>query len=337
MQPDIGYLNSIPRLRLATLPTPLEDMPRLAKHLGVSRLLVKRDDLTGLAFGGNKARKLEYELSQAVGRGCDVIVTVGGVQSNHARMVAAAARKLGIEAKLVLGGPKFDQLQGNLLLDTIFGADVRFLIDDDDNDHLAAAMHGWTGELTAAGRSPYELPIGGSTGLGALGYVQAIRELADQFGQERVQIILAVGSCGTLAGVHLGASLFMPNARVIGISVSRSSSQIADETNRLVTEAATILHLSELPEKQVESFDCYYEEYGAFTASAKDAILTAARLEGILLDPVYTGKAMAGLFDLAQKGILRKDIPTIFVHTGGLPILFAYGRKFEPGASIRFV
>ncbi|HTX99785.1 MAG TPA: D-cysteine desulfhydrase family protein [Bacteroidota bacterium] len=337
MRLDTHLIDTLPRLRLATLPTPLEDAPRLAKHLGISRLLIKRDDLTGLAFGGNKARKLEYELPQAVASHCDALVTVGGVQSNHARMVAAAGRKLGIEAKLVLGGPKLDYVQGNLLLDTLFGAEIRYLVDDDDNDHLAAAMHEWTRELKASGRSPYELPIGGSTGLGALGYVQAMRELVDQFGQEPVHIVVAVGSCGTLAGVRLGASLFMPNARVIGISVSRTSLQIAGETNRLVAEAATILRLPEFCEEQVESFDCYYEEYGAFTDSARDAILTSARLEGILLDPVYTGKAMAGLFDLVSKGILRKDIPTIFLHTGGLPILFAYAKQFESGAFIRYL
>ncbi len=337
MKADTTLLDSLPRLRLATLPTPLEDAPRLAQHLGLSRLLIKRDDLTGLASGGNKARKLEYELPQAIARGCDVIVTVGGAQSNHARMVAAATRKLGIEAKLVLGGPKLDEFQGNLLLDSLLGAEIRYLVDDDDNDHLEAAMHEWVRELKAAGRSPYALPIGGSTGLGAIGYVQAMRELDAQFGGEAVQIVLAVGSCGTLAGVQLGANLFMPNARVIGISVSRSSAQIAIHTNLLMSEAATILHLPEVKQELVESYDCYYESYGAFTESARNAILTTGRLEGILLDPVYTGKAMAGLFDLAAKGILHKEIPTIFVHTGGLPILFAYATQFGPHSSIRFV
>ncbi len=337
MNANTLLFDALPRLRLATLPTPLEEAPRLAGHLGISRLLIKRDDLTGLACGGNKARKLEYELPQAVARHCDVILTIGGVQSNHARMVAAAARKLSLEAKLVLGGPKLDEVQGNFLLDTLLGAEIRYLIDDDDNDHLAAAMHEWARELSATGMSPYTLPIGGSTGFGALGYVQAMRELAVQFGQEPVQIVLAVGSCGTLAGVRLGASLFMPNARVIGISVSRTSSQISHQTNLLMREAASILHMSEITDEPVESYDCYHEAYGVFTASSKDAILTAGRLEGILLDPVYTGKAMAGLFDLALKGTLHKEIPTIFFHTGGLPILFAYARQFDMGSSIRFV
>ncbi len=330
-------LNSLPRLRLATLPTPLEDAPQLAAHLGSSRLLIKRDDLTGLAGGGNKARKLEYELAHAVALGCDALVTVGGVQSNHARMVAAAARKLGMEAKLVLGGPKPDEVQGNLLLDGLLGAEIRYLTDDDDNDHLAEQMHEWTRELTALGKRPYALPVGGSTGLGALGYVRAMQEIADQFGQEPVQIVLAVGSCGTLAGARLGASLFMPNARVVGISVSRSSLQIRQQTNRLVREAATILELPEVREGDVESYDCYHRAYGEFTDSAKEAILTSARLEGLLLDPVYTGKAMAGMFDLVRKGTLSKEVPTIFVHTGGLPILFAYAKQCEAGASIRFL
>jgi len=323
-------LDTIPHLNLADLPTPLEEAPRLATHLGISRLLIKRDDQTGLAMGGNKARKLEYDFADIVRRGSDVVVTVGGAQSNHARMTAAAARKLGIDVKLVLGGPDVDVFQGNMLLDVLLGAEIRYLRNNDDNDALAAAMEKWVGELKQQGRKPYAVPIGGSTPLGALGYVRAMRELTGQFGQGPVQIILAVGSCGTLAGTLLGAHMYMSRARVIGISVSRTSARIATQTASLIKEAAQLLDLKDFPgQDSIETYDSYHQEYGAFTESARDAIITSARLEGILLDPVYTGKAMAGLMDLTRKGILNKGIPTIFIHTGGLPILFAYEEWFR--------
>jgi len=327
-------IEDIHRLRLADLPTPLEEAPRLASYLGVSRLLIKRDDQTGLALGGNKARKLEYDFADVIKKQCDVVVTVGGAQSNHARMTAAAARKLGIDAKLVLGGPDVDEFQGNMLLDVLLGAEIRFLKDNDANDDLAAAMEEWITELRKEGRKPYGIPIGGSTGLGSLGYVRAMQELAGQFGQSSVQIVLAVGSCGTLAGTLLGTHLYMPHARVIGISVSRPSSAIATQTAALMREAAGLLGVADYPRQvDVETYDAYFQEYGAFTDAAKDAILTCARLEGVLLDPVYTGKAMAGLIDLTRKGVLDRDMPTIFIHTGGLPILFAYEPRFRSLAS----
>jgi len=218
-----GRLDAIGRLRLADLPTPVEDAPRLAAQLGLSRLLIKRDDKTGLALGGNKARKLEYDLAEAVREGADVLVTIGGTQSNHAVMTAAAARRLGLDVKLVLGGPDFERFDGNLLLDVMLGAEIRYLVDDDDNDSLAAAMDEWMRELRAAGRRPFALPLGGSSGTGALGYVRAMMEIVSQIGDGPVQIVTAVGSCGTFAGLNLGARCFLPRARVIGISVSRKA------------------------------------------------------------------------------------------------------------------
>jgi D-cysteine desulfhydrase family pyridoxal phosphate-dependent enzyme len=323
-------IDSIPRVSLADLPTPLHDAPRLARHLGMSRLLLKRDDMTGLAMGGNKARKLEYDFADIIRKNCDVVVTVGGAQSNHARMTAAAARRLGLDVKLVLGGPELARIQGNVLLDVLFGAEIRYLRDDDDNDHLAAAMMAWVAELTQEGRRPYALPIGGSSGLGALGYVRAMRELATQFGAGPVQIILPVGSCGTLAGVLLGTALYLPQARIVGISVSRTAAQIRMQTIALMGESRSLLQVANpLPDVPIEIYDTYHQEYGAFTESAREAIVETARLEGVLLDPIYTGKSMAGLFDLVRRGVLDTQTPTIFLHTGGLPILFAYGEHFS--------
>ena len=321
-------LDAIGRVPLAELPTPLQEAPRLGRHLGLSRLLLKRDDATGLAMGGNKARKLEYDFAPVLEKECDVVVTVGGAQSNHAAMTAAAARRLGLDVKLVLGGPDFDRLRGNMLLDALYGAEVRYLVDDDDNDSLAAAMDAWVRELQEEGRRPYALPIGGSTGAGALGYVRAMRELASQLGEGPVQVVTAVGSCGTFAGLNLGARLFLPSARVVGISVSRTVRKIVDRTIELVAESAGLLGIEPPPlAGSLECHDRFHGEYGVATDSGTEAIRTSARLEGILLDPIYTGKSMAGLFALARDGSLDPSIPVVFLHTGGLPILFAFDEQ----------
>jgi D-cysteine desulfhydrase family pyridoxal phosphate-dependent enzyme len=322
-------LDTIERIPLAELPTPLQEMPRLGKAIGLPHLLVKRDDLTGLAMGGNKARKLEYEFVEIMKQRCDVVVTVGGQQSNHARMTAAAARKCGIETRLVLGGPLFTGYHGNLLLDVLLGAEIRYLDENDDNDALAAAMDQWVEELKREGRRPYALPIGGSTGLGALGYVRAMQELAMQLGPGPAQMILPVGSCGSLAGCILGAKLFLPQMRVIGISVSRTSAAIAWRTAELIDEGSRIIQGGiAVPPADIECYDRYAQEYGVMTVEGKKAIQLCAATEGILLDPVYTGKAMAGLIDLAHRKVLDPSLPTVFLHTGGLPGLFAYAEGF---------
>ncbi len=328
-------LDSIGRVPLAVLPTPRQEAPRLARHLGLSRLLVKRDDATGLAMGGNKARKLEYDLAPVLSGDFDVVVTVGGPQSNHAAMTAAAARRLGLEAKLVLGGPDFPRRRGNLLLDTLYGAEIRYLVDDDDNDSLGSGMERWVAELRAGGRRPYAVPLGGSTGAGALGYVRAARELDAQLGPGPVQVVTAVGSCGTFAGLALGARLFLPGARVVGISVSRASAAIATRTAELAGESARLLGIDPLLSAcDVECHDAWRGEYGVATEAGREAILAAARLEGLLLDPVSTGKAMAGLFGLARTGLLDPSVPVVFLHTGGLPILFAFDDAFDDAAPI---
>ena len=326
-------LEAVERVRLANLPTPLEDAPRLAAHAGLARLLVKRDDTTGLAMGGNKARKLEYDLAGVTRKGYDVVVTIGGTQSNHAVMAAAAARRLGLDVKLVLGGPDFTRTQGNLLLDVLLGAEIRYLVDDDANDSLAAAMDAWVLELRRAGRRPLALPIGGSTGAGALGYVRAVRELAHQLGTGAAQIVTAVGSCGTFAGLNLGARLFLPQARIVGISISRTAREIATRTVELMREAAELIGADPgQGEDSIECTDDYVHEYGVATPAGLAAIRAAARLEGLLLDPVYTGKSMAGLLDLARRGVLDPAVPTVFLHTGGVPIVFAFEDAFRDQA-----
>jgi D-cysteine desulfhydrase len=318
-------LNKIPSIKLANIPTPMEEAPRLADKIGLSKLFIKRDDLTGLAGGGNKARKLEYDFALIVNGGFDVVITAGGIQSNHARMTAAAARKLGLNVKLVLGGPDFEIIKGNLLFDVLFGAEIRYLVDDDANDHLTIAMEKWANELLSKGHKPFIIPIGGSTGLGALGYVKAMHEVAGQFGGGKVQIILGVGSCGTFAGTILGSKIFLPDSRVIGVSISRSSAAIDVRTKEIIRESAQLIDYKiDVDKLAVECYDNYFSEYGVITKECEQAILDCANLEGILLDPIYTGKVMAGLIGLVEKKIVDKDIPVIFIHTGGTPILFSF-------------
>lgn len=327
-------LDKIPLIKLANLPAPLEEAPRLADKIGLSKLFIKRDDLTGLAGGGNKARKLEYDFAEIIRGGYDVVLTAGGIQSNHARMTAAAACKLGLDIKLVLGGPDFEIAKGNLLLDVMFGAEIRYLVDDDANVSLENEMQKWADELTSKGHKPFIIPIGGSTGLGALGYVKAIQELTEQLGKDKVQIILGVGSCGTFAGTILGAKIFMPDARVIGISVSRSVDEIKKRTAEIIKESAALINYkNNVEDLSIECYDDYHIEYGMITEAGKKAINDCANLEGILLDPIYTGKVMAGLIDLVDKKVIDKNIPVIFIHTGGMPIIFSFeselGRKIN--------
>ncbi len=318
-------LDKIPQIKFANLPTPLDELKRLGNKYGFRNLLIKRDDLTGFAGGGNKARKLEYDFAEILKGSYDVVLTAGGIQSNHARMAAAAVRKLGLDVKLVLGGPDFKKFEGNLLLDILFGAEIRYLVNDDANDHLTSEMNKWAEELKNENRNPFILPIGGSTGLGALGYVKAIQELSGQLADKKIQIIMAVGSCGTFAGSILGAKMFLPEARVIGISVSRTSEAINERTKEIITESAGILKQKvNLNDIRVECYDNYFLEYGLITEEGRSAILECANLEGILLDPIYTGKVMAGMIDLLQKKIIDPEITTIFLHTGGLPILFSF-------------
>jgi len=324
--------DKIPTIKLASIPTPLDEDKRLADKIGLSRLFIKRDDLTGLAGGGNKARKLEYDFAKIINGGYDVVITAGGIQSNHARMTAAAARKLGLDIKLVLGGPDFEIAKGNLLLDVMFKAEIRYLVHDDANTSLEKEMQKWSDELLQKGRKPFVIPIGGSTGLGALGYVKAMEELSVQLENDNVQIILGVGSCGTLAGTILGAKIFMPNAKVFGISVSRTSEAIKQRTAELVQESAMLIDYKLEKQISIVCYDDYNTEYGMITETGKEAIDLCANLEGILLDPIYTGKVMAGLIDLTKKGIIDKNIPVVFIHTGGMPIIFSF--ESELGSKI---
>lgn len=316
--------DEVKKISLAHLPTPLDSASRLATHLGLKSLFIKRDDLTGLGLGGNKARKLEYELASVLENGYDTVITIGGQQSNHARMTAAACRKLGLDIKLVLNGNEFSEIKGNLLLDALYGAEIRYLQGTEDDDEVASVQMIWMEELIQQGKKPYALPLGGSTPLGTLGYVNAMKELKEQLADDNVQIILPVGSCGTFAGVVLGAGIYLPNASITGISVSRTKENILKRTRSLIRETASIYGFdTALAEREIEVFDNYHVKYAVHVKPAIDAAAVLARLEGLIVDQVYTGKALAGLFDLAEKNYFNKEVPVIFLHTGGIPEVFA--------------
>ncbi|MFN3652836.1 MAG: D-cysteine desulfhydrase family protein [Armatimonadota bacterium] len=326
--PAAARLDAVPRVSLAHLPTPLERAPRLGRAIGLPQLRVKRDDATGLALGGNKARKLEYLLADARTQGADVVITTGGVQSNHARMTAAAARRLGMEAVLCLCDPEPEEARGNLLLDRVLGADVRFWPGLSLGE-MHAALDRLADELRAAGRRPYVIPVGGSTPLGSLGYVRAVRELAEQAAAEGLWIdamTVAAGSTGTLAGILLGARLFLPGTRVYGISVCPGISGLRRKCAETIAAAAELLGADWRPDPDEVPIlgDWLGEGYGIPTEEGREAIRLAACTEGYLVDPVYTGKSLAGTRGLAARGELLPGETVVYWHTGGAPALFAF-------------
>lgn len=328
----LTLLDRFPRVPLAHLPTALEAAPRLGAEIGLPRLWVKRDDTTGLAMGGNKARKLEYLLADAQAQGADLLFTTGGKQSNHARMTAAAARKLGMGSVLFLCNEEPPEWQGNLLLDRLFGAEVRF-IPGLTLQEMYDRMEAEAERRRAEGFRPYIIPVGGSTALGCLGYVRAMAELAEQCRAADLRLdalVVAAGSTGTLSGILLGQRLFLPETRVYGISVSPPREIGQRKCARIVGEAAEMLGLDWRPAyNEIPVWDDWLgPAYGVPTEEGLAAIRRAALLEGLLLDPVYTGKAMAGATGLAERGELRPGETVVFWHTGGSPALFAYPDLF---------
>ncbi|MFC0409657.1 D-cysteate sulfo-lyase [Roseomonas elaeocarpi] len=332
-------LARFPRIRLGHLPTPLEPMERLSRHLagpgGGPKLWIKRDDCTGLATGGNKTRKLEYLMAEALAQGADTVITQGATQSNHARQTAAAAAKLGLLCHILLedrtGYTDAAYAQsGNVLLDKLHGATVSRRPGGAD---MAAEMEALAGELRAAGRKPYVIPGGGSNPVGALGYVNAALELVNQAAEMGLRIdhvVHATGSAGTQAGLVTGLVALNSNIPVLGIGVRAPRDK--QEANVLALAERTAEHLG-LPgivraEHVVANCDYVGQGYGIPTEGMVRAVRLLAEQEGILLDPVYSGKGMAGLIDLVGKGRFRPDENVVFLHTGGAVGLFGYPDAF---------
>jgi L-cysteate sulfo-lyase len=317
-------LEDQPRVRLADLPTSFQFLSNLSELLGI-RLWIKRDDQTGLALGGNKVRKLEFLMADALLHGADTIITSGASQSNHARMTAAAAGRLGLDCYLVLSKGRY-QVNGNFLLDELLGAQVESV---ESPPVAAARVDGLAQELRAMGRKPYIVPLGGSLPTGVTGYVHAMVELLEQLEQQQVQadyLYLASGSCGTQAGVLLGVTALELPLHVRGISVSDPQGKLEAETLRLARQTVQHLDLDVyIGQEMVHVDDSYVGGgYGYPTAAMWESLKMLARVEGILLDPVYTGKAMAAVVDHARRGIIPRAATVIFLHTGGIPALFAY-------------
>lgn len=310
----------IERVPLAHLPTPIEALPRLSRLLGGPQLFIKRDDLTGLGMGGNKTRKLEYLAADALAEGAKTLITTGAVQSNHCRQVAAAAAKLGLDCQLILAGNEPGKAQGNLLLDKLSGAQVFFTTKANRDQELQLRFQ----QAQRDGQKPYLIPYGGSNTIGALGYLNAMRELSEQK-LEPDWIVFATSSGGTQAGLILGAHLTGFKGKILGISIEHSSdpfsAQIADLANKTVDELGYDWSVTS---REVLINDSYCQAgYGVLTSAEIEAVNLFARTEGILLDPVYTGRAAAGLLDLIRKGFFRPEEKVLLWHTGGTPALFA--------------
>jgi len=320
----------LPRIPLGHLPTPLEELPRLTRALGGPRLFIKRDDQTGLATGGNKTRKLEFAVADAVDQGADTLITMGGVQSNHTRQTAAAAARCGLRCVVVLRGHAPAVWNGNLLLDHLLGAQVVF----SGNRTREAVAEEVASQARAAGSRPYLIPVGASNAVGAAGFVAALEEL-DAQAKERAlrvnRVVFASSSFGTQAGLCVGAKAVGFRGQLAAIAIDSRRDELQAGVAAIAT--ATIRRLGwemAFGPAEVVAYDSYLGGgYAVMGEPEREAISLVARSEGILLDPVYTGRAMAGLIDLIRTGAFGKDETIVFWHTGGAAALFAYADELR--------
>jgi D-cysteine desulfhydrase family pyridoxal phosphate-dependent enzyme len=326
-------LNKLPRFRLSEFPTPIHHLERLSTAYNGPTIYMKRDDLTTLGMGGNKTRKLEFLIGDALKQNKDILVTAGGLQSNHCRLTAAAARKAGLECHLVLNGTKTENPSGNLLLDKIFGATVHYC----DRKKRDERLNQVADELAESGRNPYVIPVGGSNSIGSVGYVNAMLELDTQLKEMQINlnaIVFATSSGGTQAGLALGAKIIGFKGQVFGISIDQT--KIGDEAfppilTEIVNATADRIGLDIKMKDKDFLLNCDYLGAGyAMPGNLEfNAIKDLSQYEGILLGPVYTARAMGGLNDLIQKGYFTKDQTILFWHTGGAPELFAWANQVK--------
>jgi len=334
-------LTDFPRVRLAQAPTPLEDLANLSRDIGGPRLLVKRDDLTGFAMGGNKVRQAEFYLGDALEEGADTLITTGAVQSNHARVTAGAAAKYGLACHLLVeqrvpgtdAGSEY-QGSGNALLQRLFGARLHPWPEGEDEAGADARLEAIAADVRAAGGRPYVIHLGpGHPPLGALGYVDAAAELLAQARDQDLApdaVVLPSGSASTHAGLLVGLRAAGNPLRVLGVCIRRAA---ALQAERVLARARWAAELIGRPDvvgpADIDVTDAYLGPgYGQPTPAMIEAVGLAARREALLLDPVYTGKAMAGLLDLARSGAFPPAATVVFLHTGGAPALFAYRGLF---------
>ena len=312
----------LPREEFAHLPTPIDHLPILSKALAGPELLIKRDDQTGLAFGGNKTRKLEYLLGDAISKNADMVLSTGAAQSNHCRQTAAAAARCGLDCTLVLVGPEPEAPSANYFLDLLLGAKIVWT----EKKSRDLTLERTSQEAAASGSHPYLIPYGGSNALGAFAYYQAYQELMEQLpGDLPDWIVFASSSGGTQAGLFLASQVFK-GPRILGISVDEPEDHLCDTIAGISRDLADLLGLDIAIDPEEIHVDANYtgEGYGIMNDRDRDAIRLFAEKGGILLDPVYTGRAAGGLVDLIRKGFFKADHKVLFWHTGGTPGLFAH-------------
>jgi D-cysteine desulfhydrase family pyridoxal phosphate-dependent enzyme len=314
-------MKQIPRLHFAHLPTPIEELPRLSEYLHGPRILVKRDDQTGLAFGGNKTRKLEFLVAEALDQGARTLITGGALQSNHCRQTAAAAARFGLDCILVLNGEMPDHPSANLLLDQMFGAEIVTIVDRAYRDQTLQETFQ---KAVAGGRKPYLVAYGGSNPTGALGYAFAMQEFMEQ-NIHADWIVFGTSSGGTHAGLVLGKRVFGFKGNVLGISIDEPEEWLKTRVSVLAANASKKLgeRIDFTGEDVLANEEYCKAGYGVLTQAEGEAVGLFAKIEGLLLDPVYTGRAAAGMIDLIRKGAFKKDETVLFWHTGGQPALFA--------------
>lgn len=314
-------MKEISRLHFAHLPTPIEELPRLSDLLAGPRLLIKRDDQTGLAFGGNKTRKLEFLVAEAQEQGARTLISGGAMQSNHCRQTAAAAARFGFGCTLVLTGELPAKPSANLLLDELFGARIVAVPDRKDRDRILQETFD---SAVAEGKKPYLVPYGGSSPTGALGYAFAMEEFMKQ-NVHADWMVFGTSSSGTHAGLVLGQRVFGYKGGVLGISIDESEEWLKSHVSKLASDASEKLgeRIEFTPVDVFANADYCRAGYGVLTDAEREAVKLFAKYEGLLLDPVYTGRAAAGMIDLIRKGFFKKNETVLFWHTGGQPALFA--------------
>lgn len=325
--------DTLPKASLGYFPTPLIELTRLSKTLGGPNIYMKRDDNTGLALGGNKTRKLEYIMGDALAKGADTVITAGAIQSNHCRQTAGAAASLGLECHLVLGGEEPEQPQGNLLLDKVYGCHIHWAGENRKGEDIPALV----AQLKAEGKKPYVIPYGGSNELGAIAFIEAYKELNAQREALKVDfshIIFASSSGATHAGLMLGNKILQTYSQIIGINIDKGEMDKVPFDEHIVSLANSTAQLIAADyqftaDDLILNSDYVGDGYGVIGELEKEAIALTAQNEGILLDPVYTGRAMGGLIDMIRTEQIKATDNVLFWHTGGAPALFAYADDLD--------
>jgi D-cysteine desulfhydrase len=325
--------DTLPKASLGYFPTPLIELTRLSKTLGGPKIYMKRDDNTGLALGGNKTRKLEYIIGDALAKGADTVITAGAIQSNHCRQTAGAAASLGLECHLVLGGEEPEQPQGNLLLDKVYGCHIHWTGENRKGEDIPALV----AQLKAEGKKPYVIPYGGSNELGAVAFIEAYKELNAQREALKVDfsyIIFASSSGATHAGLMLGNKILQTHSQIVGINIDKGEMDKVPFDEHIMSLANSTAQLIAADyqftaDDLILNSDYVGDGYGVIGELEKEAIALTAQNEGILLDPVYTGRAMGGLIDMIRTGQIKATDNVLFWHTGGAPALFAYADDLD--------